>query len=371
MNDTLDRLVRKANSLVIDNRHRLPFGNKIFDEISEWYVAGHNLDQGFYAMEHNFLRHRRYSTFDVLGENAHTVEESDRYVNAYMTTIDKIAEFNKRHFIPAKKVAQPITISVKPSAICAVTEDGKETLPQTPLSDRLEKILSYAKERGVNVTLDMEDHNWTDTSLEVAKEMWKKGYDTLGIVLQSRLNRTQKDIAELFGPGVEYGIDKKKMRVRACIGIYNEPAEIATTSRSVAKNRLVKDVEALFDAGIYVEIATHDKNTVRQIVEEVIMPRMRAGQITTKDFEFQFLKGVHNGEALERELNAHYMQHTNDKFQFRYYMPAEINRGDGTPYMERRLKANPSIVLAGGINAVQHMMSAGMKRITQSRPWHD
>ncbi|MEK6950609.1 MAG: hypothetical protein AABX13_02705 [Nanoarchaeota archaeon] len=43
-----------------------------------------------------------------------------------------------------------------------------------------EKIVKFAYDRNLDVTLDMEDHCWTTASLEAAQQLWKRGADNLG-----------------------------------------------------------------------------------------------------------------------------------------------------------------------------------------------
>ncbi|PIN79460.1 hypothetical protein COV16_04075, partial [Candidatus Woesearchaeota archaeon CG10_big_fil_rev_8_21_14_0_10_34_8] len=175
--------------------------------------------------------------------------------------------------------------------------------------------------------------------------VWRKGYDNLGIVLQSRLNRTQNDVANLFVDTNYTNVPKGKMRVRACIGIYNEHADIAVTDREEAKDRLIDRQRELFQAGIYVESATHDHKRIRQT--ETQMEELR---VPKEMHEFQFLLGVQNAYNIDHELRDR-------GHKVRYYMPVELNKGDGVKYMIRRLKANPEMITHGIKNTLQRIYS--------------
>ena len=237
----------------------------------------------------------------------------------------------------------PSSVSVKPTSICAFEGDSPQTIVEGMiLEGRLEALVKHAKDNGICVTLDMEDSKWTYVSIQVGKQMWMKGYDNFGICLQSRLDRTQADIREIFSK--TYPVPKEKMRVRACIGIYEEP-EGAENDKEIAKERLLRRVDDLFGYGVYVEIATHDPRFVRRIIREVIVPR----GIHRDRFEFQFLKGVHNGEVLAQKLSA-------EGYKVRFYMPTELREGDGTPYMQRRLLANPTLLTLGAKNVIQRVL---------------
>ena len=172
----------------------------------------------------------------------------------------------------------------------------------------------------------MEDHHWTHVSLEAAQHIWHQGYSNFGIVLQSRLHRTREDIERIFQNG-QYTTEKRDMRVRACIGIYEEEKEIAY-DRKTAKKELVKRIGELFDAGVFVEIATHD----RRVIDEVIELIAQKG-IPKERYEFQFLKGVQGAYDLASQLRE-------EEITTRCYVPFELKKGDGVPYMVRRLVNN-------------------------------
>jgi proline dehydrogenase len=323
MNDTTERLVRKANEgliwLLTSNRP----GLSVFNALAEPYLSGHSLEEGMLRVVKEYEANKRHSTIDILGESSFTAADANRYVLAY----EKILGM-----IPSRQMA---SISVKPSAICAVTSDGTRVLPETPLIERLERLVMIAARKGIDVTLDMEDHHWTDTSLEAADNLWAKGYKNFGIVLQSRLDRTQSDIERLRSASRHYRIPLDSIRVRAVIGIYNEPESMATNKKSAAKKRLVERAGELFDAGFYVEIATHDNEVVSRIIEEVI----ETDGITSNRWELQGLQGVDKTLGMEEEV-------VERGSRIRIYRPIEINRGDGLPYMKRRCRANPSLAVS-------------------------
>lgn len=336
--EILEKIIRPVNTFGIDFLLSNPIGRKVVEQLAEAYIAGHSVEQGLEAVL-NYHQRGRYSTIDFLGEEATTAEQADHQILLYQNIIERINQEGLNEFV---------SISVKPSAICAIDPKTQLILPETPLIERLEKsILNQTHNRNIKVTLDMEDHNWTDISLQTAEKIWNDGYDNFGIVLQSRLNRTEKDIENIF-KFPSYELSKKYFRVRACIGIYLENKSIATTSKQEAKARLVKRVQELFDAGIYVEIATHDHKVIHTIINDIIKPQ----GIPATRFEFQFLKGVQNAYNIENYLMK-------QGYTIRYYMPVEENKGDGNAYMERRLKANPWMTIAGAENFLKMWLKFG------------
>ncbi|PIN68941.1 hypothetical protein COV93_07410 [Candidatus Woesearchaeota archaeon CG11_big_fil_rev_8_21_14_0_20_43_8] len=330
MGERFNQILRKFNGFMIDMMLSSKRGRRLFSSLAEPYIAGHSLEQALQNVDADSKK-SRLSTIDILGEAATTIERSDEYMATYIELINLVSGYNEN---------RP-TISVKPTAICAVDKTHMHSLKETPLIDRLGQLAEHSTKRDVNLTLDMEDHNWTDVSLDAAQELWRSGYENLGIVLQSRLHRTANDIKERL-KDAHYDLDKSDIRVRACIGIYDEPKDVAVTTKKAAKERLVSMVDDLFNTGVYVEIATHDHRALNRIIDEIII---RKG-IPKERFEFQFLKGVHNAYSIEQRL-------MDSGYKVRYYMPFEINDGDGIPYLQRRLTANPGMVFSAMKNMMQ------------------
>lgn len=335
MHDLAVTAVRGINQVFLDGLTTTAPGKKLFLRLADPYLAGHSLAEGVSCVA-AYADQRRHSTLDILGEESQTREEADAYLAAYRQLMTML-----RERFPS---SSPATLSTKPSTICAVNVAKTATLPQTPLPERLEELVIHAAIHDLGVTLDMEDHHWTDASLIAARRLWDRGYGNLGIVLQSRLYRTESDIHQLFANRT-YAVPRENIRVRVVIGIYLEPPEIAATSKRRAKELLIRRIGQLFDAGVYVEIATHDHAVIRAVQQGIITPR----RIPPSRFEFQFLKGVENAYRIEPELLA-------AGYTVRYYLPIELSPGDGIPYMMRRLKANPTMVPLAAKNMVQALM---------------
>ena len=74
-------------------------------------------------------------------------------------------------------------------------------------------ILAAAVAAGTTVTLDMEDHTTTDSTLEMLERL-RVDFPMVGAVVQAYLRRTEGDCRELRSSG---------QRVRLCKGAYKEP----------------------------------------------------------------------------------------------------------------------------------------------------
>src|SRR5262249_28758872 len=135
----------------------------------------------------------------------------------YMNLIDEVAA----NQVLTSEPGQRLSISMKPSMFSSQPpRPGKESQKALDQAfDRLTKVVDHAQQHNINMTLEAEDHRWTNFHLESYFALFKAGYTNLGTVLQSRLFRTEKDV-QRFEEG---------MRVRLVIGIYQEPPSIAKT----------------------------------------------------------------------------------------------------------------------------------------------
>ncbi len=295
----------------------------------EKYLAGHSLEEGISFMKQIWSERRIMTTGDILGEEAKNFEEAERYFNGYLEMINSLKGEAKKYF-DDKNFRRPFSISVKPSSICFINFMNPLAFhSETPFFERLEKIVDIGEKENIPVTVDMEDHNFTDSTLETASKVWECGHKNFGIVLQSRLNRTENDIKRLFSKDK---FDPIYKRVRVCIGIYQEPNLIASNKKEEAKRRMKKRVEELFDCGAYVEIATHDFSVIEDCIKLIEKKKIPEWQ-----YEFQMLKGPNIVDK-----NAGYLFRKNKSI--RLYAPFELKEGDGIPYQRRRLKNNPDII---------------------------
>src|SRR2546429_296774 len=84
--------------------------------------------------------------------------------------------------------------------------------------ENLEAILHEAEKNANFVRIDMEDSATTSDTLRLYADLRDRGFENVGIVLQSYLRRTLDDIRSLAD---------LKPNVRLCKGIYVEPHSIA------------------------------------------------------------------------------------------------------------------------------------------------
>jgi proline dehydrogenase len=324
------------------------------------YLAG-KTDQEAIACAHRVYREDRFaSTIDILGEDSEDPDECDRAVAMYRQLIDGISK-NPITSAGPHEQRQQATISIKPSMFseCAPQAPGRQSRETTIKLDkafeRILNVVDYALEKKLNITLEAEDHRWTDFHLNAYFSLIKAGYTNCGTVLQTRLFRTKDDIKKF----------DERMRVRLVIGIYNEPREIALTEKPQMKDLLVTYAQELLKKGTYVELATHDTACIDKFVKNVVVPY----GIPATEFETQFLLGVPRKKLQEDLVSGAYYANLLGQCQAREKQSLESLAERGTvvrmylpfgvahlsaAYCRRRLKANPNLAIYG-IKNLLHM----------------
>jgi len=265
------------------------------------YVAGDSVGAAVDAAQKLWDERRVCSTIDLLGEELESDEEVQYSVDVYERLIDALGSQDYA------------TISLKPTQLGS--HRGTENCQKI-----IEGIVRRAEQYNIKVTLDMEDNSFTDMTLDIFRAL-NKDHPTFGTVLQSRLFRTDDDIISLKGLNA---------RIRICIGIYNEPKEIALQSKSEMKRKLLQQVELLFKEGHYPEIATHDEAVINEAIDIAEKLNIKKDQ-----YEVQMLKGVPK-RAFQDEL-------IQNGILVRLYVPFAQKWKYATAYCKRRLAANPAM----------------------------
>jgi proline dehydrogenase len=147
--------------------------------------------------------------------------------------------------------------------------------------DHARAICQAAANVGTTVTLDMEDHATTDSTLTALTELRADFPDT-GVALQAYLRRTESDCRDLATPG---------SRVRLCKGAYAEPESVAYPSAREVDRSYVRCLNVLLAGDGYPMFATHDPRLVG-IAEE----RAHWYERDPGTFEFQMLYGIRPDE---------------------------------------------------------------------------
>ncbi len=240
-----------------------------------------------------------HATLDLLGEEVVKHEDIEATVALYLRMVDQL------------KGRAYASISCKPTQM-GIHESEAYCL------ENIRRVVARAAPQGLHVTVDMEDHTFTDVTLRLFKAL-RSEFDNVGTVLQSRLFRTKDDILALHA---------KPCKVRICIGIYTEPRSIALTDKPAMKDKVFDFVGLLLDKGHYPEIATHDEPLVRRCLEYLD----KRGCPKTA-YEVQMLLGVPR-QDIQAEI-------VRDGRLMRLYVPFAEEWKYAIAYCKRRMAANP------------------------------
>lgn len=180
----------------------------------------------------------------------------------------------------------------------------------------VEGIVRLARQYGNFVRIDMEDTPYTDRTLAIYRALRQQGLDNVGVVIQSYLYRSDRDLDELAALGAN---------VRLVKGAYREPPHLAYPRKADVDAAFRRHIRLRLASGLYTAVATHDEAAIaytQQVVQELGIPRDR--------FEFQMLYGIRS-QRQEELARAGY--------RVRCYVPYGTH---WYPYFVRRLAERPA-----------------------------
>ena len=296
------------------------------------FVMGRTIDEALDRAAGKEHRAYRYS-YDMLGEAALTAPDAARYLQAYR---DAILALGRRG--PWADVLDAPSISVKLSALHSRYEVAQRARARAELTAMLLELAQQAKAQGIGMTVDAEEADRLELSLEIIGEVFAHpslaGWNGFGLAVQAYLKRAPFVIDWLADSARRAG---RRWCVRLVKGAYWD-AEIKRAQEQglagypVYTRKVNTDVaylacaRRLLDAGsalIYPAFATHNAHTIAAI-------HHHAGG---RPFEFQRLHGM--GADLYAEVIGA------DKLDVpcRVYAPVGSHE-DLLPYLVRRLLEN-------------------------------
>src|SRR6185369_3047806 len=132
-------------------------------------------------------RHQRYS-FDMLGEGARTADDATRYFNSYASAIEAIGRTASGRPLPDRP-----GISVKLSALHPRFEAVSRARVMAELVPRLIDLARQAKAHDLNFTVDAEEADRLELSLDVIAAAFRDpslaGWDGFGLAIQAYQKR--------------------------------------------------------------------------------------------------------------------------------------------------------------------------------------
>jgi len=302
--------------------------------MGQQYVLGRDIKEALERGHKENTKDTRFS-FDMLGEGARTMHDANRYFDAYMRAIRGIGKREEKD-----AVVEANGISMKLSALHPRYQYAQEARVMNEMLPRIHKLALEAKNYGLGFTIDAEEADRLDISLDIfeslARDPVLMGWDGLGFVLQAYGKRAPLVAQWLAELGRDAG---RKLMVRLVKGAYWDSeikfaqeegyADYPVFTRK-ANTDLCYEVCAakLLDAQdiIYPQFATHNAHTAALVLE------LGRG----KQFEFQRLHGM--GDLLFIQLLK---DAGSSPVPVRVYAPVGAHR-DLLPYLVRRLLENGS-----------------------------
>jgi len=272
--------------------------NGLARKFASRFVAGETIEEAV-RVAHELGERGITPSLDLLGESVEAEAEAIAARDQYLAMLDRMA-------------AQGVEVNVS----VKLTQMGLD-IDEDLCHANMTRILDKAKELRGFVRLDMEGSAYTQRTLDFFVNRLFGTYGAhCGVVIQSALRRSERDIDDLIG---------MKARVRLCKGAYLEPPAVAFPDKADVDKNYVLLMERLLLKGNYPGIATHDHSIIQHARRFV-----RREEIGAERFEFQMLYGV------RRDLQTR-LRRTG--YNMRVYIPF------GTqwyPYLMRRLAERPA-----------------------------
>ncbi|MEA2911992.1 MAG: RHH-type transcriptional regulator, proline utilization regulon repressor / proline dehydrogenase [Bradyrhizobium sp.] len=295
------------------------------------FVLGETIEAALARAQSHATGAPRYS-FDMLGEGARTAIDAERYFNSYASAIEAIGRTADNRPLPDRP-----GISVKLSALHPRFEALSRERVMTELVPRLIDLARRAKAYDLNFTVDAEEADRLELSLEVIAAAFAdaslKGWDGFGLAIQAYQKRAEAVIG--YTDDLARALNRRMM-VRLVKGAYwdteiKRAQERGLGGYPVFTRKAMTDLNYVARAqqllalrpGIFPQFATHNALTVATVLE------LSGGD---SGFEFQRLHGM--GEALYTQLGE-----DRPALAYRTYAPVGSHR-DLLAYLVRRLLEN-------------------------------
>jgi RHH-type proline utilization regulon transcriptional repressor/proline dehydrogenase/delta 1-pyrroline-5-carboxylate dehydrogenase len=295
------------------------------------FVMGESIEDAVKRAQDKEKQGYVYS-YDMLGEGARTTDDANRYYDSYVQAIKVIGKA-----AAGKGPRLSPGISVKLSAIHPRYEFTHKERVMAELPLRLKALCLMAKEYNIGLTVDAEEADRLDLSLDIIESVFRDpdlhGWTGFGLAVQAYQKRAIHVIEWLRELTLEVG---RKMMVRLVKGAYWDteiklsqqagleafPVFTRKSSTDVSYHACANRLLAYRDT-IYPQFATHNAYTASVIIE--------LAEDDKQGFEFQCLHGM--GDSLYDQVVRE------EKIQCRVYAPVGEHE-DLLAYLVRRLLEN-------------------------------
>jgi proline dehydrogenase len=232
------------------------------------FMPGETLDEALSAASELYKKGIT-TVFTYLGENISDLEEADKVVAHYTSTLKKIGSAGANTEISLK-----------------LTSIGLDISPDQTY-ENFKKIVSHAIELKNFVWIDIEGSSYAQVTIDFY-ERARQEFENVGLCLQAYLFRTEDDIKKLL---------KLSPAIRLVKGAYNEPAAIAFQKKQDVDNNYI-NLSILLLTGarnhnVRAVFATHDVNIIEKILQTG-----REMNFNNSEVEFHLLYGIKTDQQL-------------------------------------------------------------------------
>ena len=319
----LKRIVHKSGEPVL--RSAMKQAMRI---MGKQFVLGQNIEEALSVAKLSAAQGYHFS-YDMLGESAMTKADAELYFRSYQSALSALAKSAKK-----PDVFSNPSLSVKLSALYPRYEEKQAADAIHHLFESVETLAVQAKQLNVGLTLDAEEVQRLDLSLELfgrlAKSEKLAGWNGLGLAVQAYGKRALPVLQWLAEVA---HLTKRILPVRLVKGAYwdteiKRAQEAGLEDFPVFTRKVCTDVSYLACASymlsrrdvFYPQFATHNAHTIAAVC-------VMAGD--AKGFEFQRLHGM--GQALYDDVVSGQ--------PVRIYAPVGSHK-DLLAYLVRRLLEN-------------------------------
>lgn len=327
LNAALKRLFARMGSTLI--RPMVLQGMKI---IGKQFVMGRTIDEALERAKETEAQGYLYS-YDMLGEAARTKADAENYFNSYQKAIDAIGHVSK-HLNPMNGPG----ISIKLSALHPRYEFANREKVLEELVPRLLTLAEAAKSYNIGLTIDAEEADRLDLSLDVIEAVFCNpsldGWEGFGLAVQSYQKRAfyvldwlidlaKRKQRRLMVRLIKGAYWDAEIKISQVMGFEGYPVFTRKNATDVSFIACAQKILANLDC-FYPQFGTHNAYSVATILE-------LAGKETS--FEFQCLHGM--GHPLYDQIVG--KNHFN--IPCRIYAPVGSHK-DLLGYLVRRLLEN-------------------------------
>ncbi len=298
--------------------------------VGRQFVMGRDIDEALANADED-VAHGYTHSFDMLGEAACTMADADRHLEHYRHAIERVGEAQG-----SQDSLRRASVSVKLSALHPRYEMAQRSRVLSELAPRLVALGRLARDRGIALTVDAEEADRLELSLDVLAVAARAlaGWDGLGLAVQAYQKRavavidwlaclatdTSRRIPVRLVKGAYWDSEIKRAQE---LGLEHFPVFTRKASTDVSYIACARRLLAWPDL-FFPQFATHNAQTIATILV------LAGGR---RDIEFQRLHGM--GQAVYRPL----VGGGDDGVACRIYSPVG-SHDDLLPYLVRRLLEN-------------------------------